>query len=153
MSRLYSIFAGAPDTELLMKYGEGTLFRQRLGILRRSAGDFFVCHPAQDLEAVFDAVAVTVEGFSERRNEVAHGAVFDISSLPKYPLAQRNGAQFAVVPPYHTAKKYEDDTPTYAYTSAELAELVTRLREALGGIHRFRQLLLERLPGLSQASP
>jgi hypothetical protein len=72
-----------------------------------------------------------VAGFADRRNEIAHGIVHQVSgltffrqrtTLPDYRV------QYAVIPPYHVMKRHHTNgVPKYMYGSAEMAILEQRL--------------------------
>ena len=62
LSRLYTVFAGNPDDgETLREYGRGRIFKERIRELREAANRYFISHPAQELEAEFDAICIAAD--------------------------------------------------------------------------------------------
>ena len=145
LSRLYSVLEGHPDEErALREYGSaGRIFRDRLGGLRASAEKWFVRSPNQELEKELELLCVEVEGFSNRRNEVAHSVVFPTDFLPFFTDGKiaPGVRRWAVIPPFFTQRKHDSTTsyPVYAYTSRELRELQKRLQSLARRIDSFRK--------------
>jgi hypothetical protein len=142
LSVLHSFLtAGAVTTKAVHEYGAGRIFRERLTILRKGSERYFTQAPHQDHEGTFDAMCAILEAFADRRNEVAHGFVFEVNRLPLF--TGRWGAmttpQFALIPPYHTVRALVDGAPGYAYTSVELLELESRLDWALAEVEMFKR--------------
>ena len=132
LSRLYSIFVGKPDEEM-QGYGQGRIFIDRAKILEETAQKYFVMQPNQDLEGQLCSLMQRVRGFSDRRNEVAHGIVFQLQHLAFFrknmDTSVRGKIQFGLIPPYHTLRKHgPDGFPLYAYTSTHLLKLEEVMR-------------------------
>ncbi len=111
-SRLYSIFVGKPDEEM-RAYGAGRIFRERSKILAEAARDYFIRNPDQELEGQLHALTIRAEGFSDRRNEIAHGIVFQLQRLSFFreqmDPSVRGKFQWGLIPPYHTSQKHAAD--------------------------------------------
>ena len=125
-SRLYSIFVGKPDEEM-RGYGQGRIFRDRSEILTKAAEEYFTGQPNQELEGQLHSLMSRAQGFSDRRNEVAHGIVFQLQRLTFFRQSVdadvRGKFQYGLVPPYHTLRKHgPDGLPLYAYASTHLLE-------------------------------
>ena len=152
LSRLYSVFARDADGPAMRAYGEGKIFRDRVDALRRIAEKkYFVAKPNQTREGCFTFIAKSVEGFSDRRNEVAHGIVFPIHTLTvfrsKFSPSEQGRLHFALIPPYYSGRKHDDiGAPTFMYTSVELQALSARLHECLDSVTAFREKLTSDLP-------
>lgn len=144
LSRLYSIFINHNDElAALREYGDGAIFRSRLGTLTNAAEAFFVTHSDQKIEAEFDEIVSHAIGFSERRNDVAHGMVFEINTIPYYQEFLdpkfHDQTQWAVIPPFHTLNRHEArGIPAHAYTSQTLNGLVGKLLRLGYWIKQYR---------------
>jgi hypothetical protein len=145
LSRLYSVFAGNPDDgETLREYGKGTIFRERLRKFRECANRYFLAHPNQELEAEFDALCMAAEGFSGRRNEVAHGVSFPTRLLPFFRDRNASTDRWAITPPYFALRNYDQaGYAKYGYTSRELNQLVLRMGTLLIRIRTFHEAMLK----------
>ena len=152
LSRLYSVFASDADGESMRVYGEGKIFRDRINALRGISQKTFTASPNQNKEGCFAFIANSIEGFSQRRNEVAHGIVFPIHTLTVFrsrlPRSEQERNHFALVPPYYLGRKHDAATgvPAFVYTSSELKSLSMRLYKSLDKIKAFRKSLAS--PGL-----
>ena len=150
LARLYTLFRGDPDGELLLDpkgYGSGRIFQERLKILNGAAEKFFLSNPAQNFEGGFSRIVNAVLGFADRRNDVAHGTVMPLenNSWVMHRFGKPKGGpprQFLLVPPLHVVRKHEDGVPKYAYSSAELKTLADNLILLWGGISDYRKALL-----------
>lgn len=148
-ARLYSIFVGDFDGPTIQQYSEGHgFFQQRLTGLKAKAKNYFVQHPNQESEGNFYCLTSATERFADRRNEVAHGIVFPIHNLEffktKFSSDVGDEAQYALIPPYYLVKKHgTDGFPVYAYTSAELLALESRLHTLSDKIGDFRRALID----------
>src|SRR5262245_43821723 len=78
LSIMYAFFDGGPRYQAMRAYGGGNIFRLRLDGLLRVASAWFVRSCNQELEGEFDRVIAACRGFSDRRNEFAHGLVEDV---------------------------------------------------------------------------
>ena len=103
LARLLSIFARAPDAPEGLAGYQGTIFRERLNSLRRATHIYFVAHCDQELEGEFDRLCDVFERFADRRNEVAHGAVFDMAQFDDF--GSQRPPSYMLIPPYHSLKK------------------------------------------------
>ena len=115
----------------MSEYGSGTIFKMRIDILTKKAAQFFMLTHDQRLEGDFDKLVERALGFSQRRNEIAHGIAFSLNRLTffrqqiKPNLLSRD--HFAVIPTIHA--RYADGRgyPVFAYTSVEMKRIVNRL--------------------------
>jgi hypothetical protein len=81
LSQFYSFMVGRPyHIDAMREYGRGTIFRERMKILVDETHIRLCC---QTQEGEFDKIAEECIGFSNRRNDVAHGIVRPIEML--YP--------------------------------------------------------------------
>lgn len=145
LSRLYTVFAGNPDDgESLREYGRGAIFKERLRGLRECANRYFMAYPNQALEAEFDALSIAAEGFSGRRNEVAHGVSFPTRLLPFFQDRTATRDRWAITPPYFALRNYDQSGyAKYGYTSHGLNELVLRMGALLIRMETFRKEMLK----------
>jgi hypothetical protein len=77
LAHLYAALCGCSqyDTEANHDYGEELNFRNRLAKLEHAGCRYFVKGPSQTLEGELAWVIRYVRGYSQRRNDVAHGVV------------------------------------------------------------------------------
>lgn len=156
LARLYSLLVGAPDGPALHQYGAGRIFRDRLVALRQAAGKHFVQRPHQAWEAQFDFVAVRAEGFSDRRNDVAHGVVFEVSGITffreRVGLSKGGNQQFLLIPPIYARRWHDGGLPIFCYGSHEMIALHGQLRDLWSDIDAFRPLSPDAPHGLQDQS-
>jgi hypothetical protein len=128
LAALYSLLVGRfEDREATREYGEGAVLKGRLERLARVAEGFFVSIRNQDLEGEFDSLLDKVRLYADRRNDIAHGRVWDIEWFIRRPgvLPDPNiRFQFCVVPPDYKGKLFNpNNMPLYVYTRPELNNL------------------------------
>lgn len=144
LSRLYTWFGDSLDDQLLMnEYGKGTIFRMRAAALATKAEEFFVSNPNQNREGEFHNLLANATGFANRRNDIAHGIVFQIDKITffrdrlKPNLLKRD--HFAVIPPLYAFRYANaEGFPKFAYTSKEMRTLERRLQKLHKAIEKFR---------------
>ncbi len=128
LGQIYSHFVGmCYQLGAFHEYGAGRIFSERFVIIARAAEKFFVKWCDQDLEGEFLRNSLAVHGFSNRRNDVAHGIVRPKEWIepidPFNPLA-RTPTTFLLVPPQYKFSKFDQNNrPTYAYNLAMLLQL------------------------------
>lgn len=143
LSRLHTRLGGEPDDEALMnEYGKGRIFRERLATLRQKAQRYFIRNSNQAVEAQFGQLADACEGFSARRNDIAHGIAFRIDNIQffrqilKPSLLHR--PHYAIIPPLHAYRlATKQGYPAFAYTSREMRQLAKRLLKIEERIEAF----------------
>ena len=104
---------------------------ERDAIIRASAERWFVKNPSQKKEERFDKFMQEVVGFSDRRNEIAHGVVHPVKR-PRVLWMQTTRAdylvQYAVIPAYHVMKRFHaNGVPKYMYGTPEMMLLEAKL--------------------------
>ncbi|RUX97442.1 MULTISPECIES: hypothetical protein [unclassified Mesorhizobium] len=133
LATMYSLFAYDPTWTKMREYGAGTIFRKRLDSLGRIADAWFAKFPNQAAEGAFQSIVTTASGFSNRRNEFAHGIVRDLRDYvyfhTKLRLASVTVPQFVVVPPLHSRRGKDGDfaLPAFGYSSLELDSIYNKL--------------------------
>jgi hypothetical protein len=133
LAHLYTVFIGRPhEHHAIRAYGSPRIFADRLVLVRRAADQYFVSAPDQAVEGDVTELLERVRRYSDRRNEVAHGIVRQMSwvrALRDRLVSDAVGKfQYCLVPPHYTFRKFDgQNQPTYAYTSAELLTLNERL--------------------------
>lgn len=133
LAHLYTIFVNRPhEADAIKAYGTGRIFAERLASLREAAELYFVASPDQAVEGAARDLLDRVRRYSDRRNEVAHGIVRQMSWVRgvRENLAQDvvGKFQFCLVPPHYTYRKFDQhNRPTYAYASADLLALEEKL--------------------------
>jgi hypothetical protein len=151
LARSYSLFAGDSLWEKMREYGGvgGYIFKDRAARLAKSAEKYFIRHPNQEHEGDFDLLMVKAIGFSDRRNEVAHGMAMNVQEflfwLDKMPEANRWLPQNLWVPPYYHSRKHDSlGLPAFGYSSVELEILRKRLFNLELEIDAFNEKLWPR---------
>ena len=157
LARLYSFFAGDEDADTVQLYGRGQIFRERLAILCKAAGVFFVRWPDQNIEGAFDRLTDVAEALSTHRNDVAHGIVFDVSGMTvfkmRFPKVYGRKSQYALVPPFYTVRRHDGGLPTYAYALPEMKLLAGDLLRLVVDVREFREVLSAHHTERLQARP
>jgi hypothetical protein len=82
-----------------------------------------------------------------RRNEVAHGILFDIEPITAFRMRLHPSAlgkpNYGIIAPYYALRQHDQDgLPNYAYTSASMKQLFLRMADAYDRISFLRQRLL-----------
>lgn len=147
LARLHGTFVeGDPSGASIRDYGKGRIFSDRIRDLQKIGCKYFTQHCNQDLEGGFHAICINATGFSARRNEVAHGLVMEVSGIQffqeKLKLADLSEKQHLLVPPYHIMRQHEwDGMPSFAYNSAQMHQLASRILSLSDAIVAYRQSL------------
>ncbi len=126
LARVHSVFVGDPDGSIaLRQYGNGRTVPERDAIIRASAEKWFVKNPNQKREGKFDKFMQEYAGFADRRNEIAHGIVHQVSGFTFFRRRTTKAdylVQYAVIPAYQVMKRHHaNGVPKYMYGSAEMA--------------------------------
>jgi hypothetical protein len=126
LAHLYAALCGRSqfDTKANHAYGEELNFRNRLTELEHAGCRYFVKRPNQTQEGELAWVIRYVRGYSQRRNDVAHGVV----RVLRMVLDPRQGllsvslpTEWCLVPPhFREAKFVSPDTPAHILTSREI---------------------------------
>jgi hypothetical protein len=132
LARVHSVFAGDPDgSAALRAYGVGRTVPERDAIIRAAAEKWFAKNPNQRQEGQFDKFMQGVVGFSDRRNEIAHGVVHQVSGLIFFRQRTTRAdylVQYAVIPAYHVMRRFHSNgVPKYMYGTPEMTVLCERL--------------------------
>lgn len=147
LSRLYSVFASDPDGEAMRDYGKPTVARLRLDGIREKAESYFIKSPSQNREGDFYSILRRLQYFATRRNEVAHGIVFDVCNITAFTQhfvkEARGKPQFLLIAPYYQIKQHDPSgLPAYGYTAQTLEAMVPAMAEPYRELDQFRRLLL-----------
>lgn len=126
-SFLAHLYAGLSEKSLydqtaIYEYGALPNVPSRVEALRLAGNAYFIKYPHQTLEAELCWVANNFLGWSQRRNDVAHGVVRLIDMAKdrrKTFLSSAN--EWALVPPHFKEKKhFEPNIPARILTSIEI---------------------------------
>jgi len=147
LSRLYSVFCDDSDGDSMREYGKPTIARLRLDGLSQAADKFFIRKPSQEIEGEFHGILTRLREVALRRNEVAHGIVFDVQRITalrqKFRPEFRGRPQHVLIAPYYAFKQHDTDgLPAYGYTSPTLHLLMLVMAESHQLIGQFRRKLL-----------
>jgi hypothetical protein len=145
LSRLYTWFRGSlDDTSLMRDYGAGRIFRERAERLNAAAEKFFISQPSQEVERQFFDLLLQTKGYAERRNDIAHGMVFQIDHISHFrrrmKIKHLGQDHFAVIPPLYANRFHnEAGLPSFAYTSVEMSRLISRFSRIRSHAKEFRK--------------
>jgi hypothetical protein len=144
---LLGAIQGVHRDQALDSYGDGTMFRSRVTALKAAAAKRFISKPCQHTEGTFEMTMEFVEGFSQRRNDVAHGMVLDVTKISffrfRLPVAHRSLKNFLLIPPLYWLDRHDEiGRPEYAYSSKELLQIANSLHRLRGHIRALRFHLL-----------
>ena len=120
LSHIYSHFLKSPaKISTMRQYGTPRIFDQRATKLEKAAEAFFIKHPQQQIEGIFDNLIDRIRRFADRRNEIAHSIV-----RPLHWRGSKNtGIEYGLVPPLFTDRKLDKHhQPKYIYTATELEQ-------------------------------
>lgn len=139
LAQMFSLFIGDESLRAMREYGAPTIFRDRLAGLLRKAETWFVKNPNQMHEGTFETLVAAARGFSDRRNEFAHGLVLDVTQhifwRVRLRLSAPESVRYLVVPALHVVRKYDQHwQPTFGYSSYELDLLSERMSDLEGEI-------------------
>lgn len=142
LARLHSVFAGDPDgSEALREYGAGRTVIDRDKLIRVSAEKWFIRKPSQSREGRFEKFMRAYVGFSDRRNEIAHGVVHQVTGFTFFRQRTTRAdylVQYAVIPAYQVMKRYHDNgLPKYMYGAPEMMQLEAKLIDLQLAIFEF----------------
>lgn len=144
LARLYTVLVGRPhEADTIREYGSGRIFHERLATVCTAAEAYFRANPNQASEGETRELLRKVRGYSDRRNEVAHGIVRQmhwVRALRENLSPDVLGhIQFCLVPPHYTFRKFDQaNRPAYAYTSEELLILEKHLFDLAAEVQEFR---------------
>lgn len=128
--------------EAARKYGLDRQFKDRLSELEKEAERRFVRTPNQELEGEFSTIRQAVEGFSARRNEVAHAVVQPSIFLESFIEDRTLGRNaWCLAPPHYERRHFSDGGPTFAYTSRELVSFIVEMDHLNKQIERLGRML------------
>jgi hypothetical protein len=155
LSHLYSAFITRwPfDIEANRKYGEPLNFVHRAQALERVACRYFCKNPCQDMEGAFAEIMRLANGWSTRRNDVAHGRarpshwILNPGSRETL-LGVRGPLQWCIIPAHFKEDKFIDDEPTYVLTSPEMR----RFAAAFWSIAKQTSEFMHKIEAPSRAS-
>ena len=147
LCRMYSFFVLKPDDRMVMHdYGDQKIFMMRFEVLKQKAESFFCTKPSQEIEAKFDDLAKALDGYSARRNEVAHGIAMPAQIYKFFTDAAGTLAPhtnyYGLFPPHYKWRGQAlDAVPPYAYNPDGLHKLATDLNALYGRLTEFREAL------------
>lgn len=131
-----------PDGDLIQFYGQERIFSKRLDVFKVALDHRFVVSPDQAEEALCEALFEEIVWCANRRNEVAHSVVYDVST---FDLVRRHmmpgfGDQphYVALPPPYAFRRHDGDGPTYTYAQPEMSALAVYAFEMQLELRRFR---------------
>ena len=124
-----------PDGSVaLREYGDERTVSDRDKLIRAAAEKWYALNgTTQELEGRLDKFMQEYVGFSDRRNEVAHGIVHPVSGMQFFLLTTTRPhymVQYAVIPAYHISKRFHaNGVPKFMYGLPELSLLYERFTD------------------------
>jgi hypothetical protein len=104
--------------EANQQYGEPLNFVHRIEGLKAVACRHFHKHPSQETEGEFDDLIRLAQGWSARRNDVAHGRARPSSWILESET--QGTGRYCVIPPHFRAEKFTGERPAYVLSSREI---------------------------------
>ena len=128
---LAHLYAGLCEQSLFdnaanQAYGRSLNFSTRLAKMRAAGERYFQKRPHQSLEGEFSWALRYAEGYSHRRNDIAHGLVrlIDMVFDPRAGLLSGEPSRWCLVPPDFREDKFiAPNMPAYVLTSREINQL------------------------------
>lgn len=145
--RIFSFLCFAPDDrQMMQRYGEERIFLNRFTQLKAEAYKLFCKRHNQEIEGDFDTISAVVEGYSGRRNDVAHGIVQNVNYYAFFtdkagPLVPFTNYWLILPALYKWPGNSLQASPPFAYNSVMLEDLVRSLSEVYAGLTDLREKL------------
>jgi hypothetical protein len=138
LAHLYSAFVtgGRYDTAANREYGEPLNFVGRVECLKSAACRYFHKYCSQEAEGAFDELVRLALGWSNRRNDVAHGRARPSRWLNPSETGHEM-ARWCIIPPHFSGKKFPDDTPAYILSSREIRRFGDAFWKLAGSVETF----------------
>jgi hypothetical protein len=138
-AHLYSAFltGGRYDTTANRQYGEALNFVHRIEGLKTVACRYFHKHCSQETEGAFDELVRLSVGWSNRRNDVAHGRARPSRWIIKSETATDEYARWCIIPPHFKGEKFTSDGPAYILSSREIRRFGTAFWELARRVEDF----------------
>ncbi len=132
LAHLYSSLKSGSrfDAIAFKEYGEPLNFKDRISKLKCVACEHFIHFPDQLFEGEMCWIVANSIGFSQRRNDVAHGVVRMIHMIqdPRATLLSFTGSpEWCLIPPmFKDAKYVSPNTPAHILTSREIKKFTAQ---------------------------
>jgi hypothetical protein len=121
-------------------YGKELNFRSRLAALERAGCRYFMKNPDQTLEGELAWVIRNSAGYSQRRNDVAHGVVRLLD--PRQGTLTSGPTHWCLVPPHFRGTKFSTPrTPVYILTSREINGFATAFWPIYRRVHALAHIV------------
>ena len=110
------------DQKSIYVYGTFPNVRVKVSEFRSSATRYFIKYPNQEIEATLCWILQNFEGWSQRRNDVAHGVVrsIDIAKDPQVSILGASVSWCLVPPHFKEEKHFFPNSPARILTSIEI---------------------------------
>ena len=140
---LFTVFVGGKVTRDLpapavRAYGTVMSFKGRAAMLQAAAKAYFLSRPDLGHAEQWSDMVKQLEGFSERRNDIAHGSVecsFDLDSEKKLG--------FFLMPGLYVSKKYPTgEPPKYQLTAEQVLRFAQCFADLAASVSHFRYVVL-----------
>ncbi len=121
------------------EYGAAASFIGRIHTLKQAACSYAVKYPSQDREGEFLSITKLIEGWVNRRNDVAHGLVRPIH-------VSRDGAtseiEWCLVPPeFKEAKYIGRDRPKHILSSHEIGSFGMHFLQIMHRVNSLTEIV------------
>ena len=152
LASLFAFFVGdvpGDDAPAVRAYGTVISFRSRCGMVNAAARAYFHKHPDEGLEAKWTDLRKQLEGYSERRNDIAHGAARMLIN----PRSKEGPHGAYLTPGLFVSKKFPLDRewPTQYFLTADQIESFSASFFSLANRIVTHRTILERRRPLSSS--
>jgi hypothetical protein len=157
LANLFVVLVGAKVTRDMpapaaRAYGTILSFQSRLAMLEAAARAFFLSHPKiGEEQKLWSDLSKQLDGFSSRRNDIAHGSVEARSRNHAWVLLDAGAIRFEKVPHW--------GAPAYRLTAEQVSSFAKQFAELADSVHYLRYVIQakrrtsRRKPLLPRASP
>lgn len=117
------------NTKANRRYGAPANFAQRVDGLKTVACRYFQKNCSQQVEGEFDELVRLSIGWSNRRNDIAHGRARPSQWVIEPDPAMQDAFRWCIVPAHFRAEKFPDNIPAYVLSSREIRRFGVAFRE------------------------
>jgi hypothetical protein len=142
LANLFASFVGAQikwrPAPAVRAYGTIVSFKSRAAMLDAAAKAYFHSRPKLGVDDRWRDLLRELEGFSDRRNDIAHGIVEAL-----YRQENESKIEYFLMPGLYVSKKYPtDEPPAYWFTSAQVLQLAEQFSDLAASVRFLRFALV-----------
>jgi hypothetical protein len=142
LANLFTVLVGAKVTRdrpspAVRAYGTVVSFKGRIAMLEGAAKAYFLSHPDLGHSGQWSELGKQLEGFAERRNDIAHGSVELL-----FDLGVERHLGFFLMPGLYVSKKYPtDEPPKYQLVAEQVMVFAQCFSDLADSVRYFRFVL------------